>query len=101
MKKHKWHKEIKAWADGAKIQTRYFDEDNKFTEWTLNSIPPWHVESMEFRIKPQPKEPQYLYVWNVFSKIVFTQDNNGVVIDTWDTKVLPKYIGKIKIEVEE
>ena len=52
-------------------------------------------------IKPQPKEPQYLYVWNVFSKIVFTQDKNGVAIDTWDPKVLPKYIGKIKLEVED
>ena len=46
----------------------------------------------------QPKKPQYLYVWNVFSKIVFTQDKNGVVIDVWDPKVLPKYIGKIKLE---
>ena len=49
--------------------------------------------------KKKNKEPQYLYVWNVFGKIVFTQDKNGVVIDTWDTKVLPKYIGKIKLEV--
>ena len=45
----------------------------------------------------QPKEPQYLYVWNVFGKIVFTQDKNGIVIDTWDPSVPPKYIGKIKL----
>ena len=50
--------------------------------------------------KKKNKKPQYLYVWNVFSKIVVTQDKNGVVIDTWDTKVLPKYLGKIKLEVE-
>ncbi len=49
----------------------------------------------------QPKEPQYLYVWNVFGKIVFTQDKNGIVIDTWDPKVPPKCIGKIKLEVED
>ena len=99
MKQHKWHKEIKAWADGAEIEYREtrFPKD----EWLEAPNPYWDCDKTEFRIKPQPKEPQYLYVWNISSKIIFTQDNNGVVIDTWDPKVLPKYIGKIKIEVEE
>ena len=191
MKQHKWHKEIKAWADGAEIQERFMTEDIKEIKWrkTLTN-PLWDCDDIEFRIKPQktepliiseepvavvysmqdgyvgqmikkglphktllyahqdkpqpkepniecncygdgnvyrgtrssdstiktytypqdwlnqnpitqPKEPQYLYIWNVFSKIVFTQDKNGVVIDTWDTKVLPKYLGKIKLEAKD
>ena len=98
MKKHKWHKEIKAWADGAEIEFKVNGEG----DWTLlKGTPYWECKNDLFRIKPQPKEPQYLYVWNLSSKIIFTQDNNGVAIDTWNPKVLPKYIGKIKIEVEE
>ena len=97
MKQHKWHKEIKAWADGAEIE--YYSPIHE--RWILLDTIPEFYDNFEYRIKPQPKEPQYLYVWNVFSKIVFTQDNNGIVIDTWNPKVLPKYIGKIKIEVEE
>ena len=55
MTKHKWHKEIKAWADGAEIE---FKLENA---WWDAGIPEWN-EDGEYRIKPQPKEPQYLYV---------------------------------------
>ena len=48
--------------------------------------------------KKKNKNLQYLYVWNVFNKTIFSQDKNGIVIDVWDPSVLPKYIGKIKIE---
>ena len=105
MKQHKWHKEIKAWADGAEIEYRLINDidTDSYTPWATvtGGEPCWKDIICEFRIKPQPKEPQYLYVWNVFSKIVFTQDKNGIVIDTWDPSVLPKYIGKIKLEVED
>jgi len=50
MKPHKWHKEIKAWADGAEIE--YKDSKN---EWNNAVAPYWHNE-LEYRIKPQPKE---------------------------------------------
>ncbi len=52
---HKWHKEIKAWADGAEIEM-YIDE-----KWIDILFPLWHQDN-HYRIKPQPKEPQYLYV---------------------------------------
>ena len=191
MKQHKWHKEIKAWADGAEIEYRIKKPSEPFSDWHLVVEPTWHLntwQEIEYRIKPQKtepliiseepvavvysmqdgyvgqmikkglphktllyahldepqpkesriikemksamadlkkslgqewasknnipsylgdktpthvKEPQYLYVWNLSSKIIFTQENNGVVIDAWDPKVLPKYIGKIKLDAED
>ena len=86
MKEHKWHKEIKAWADGAEIESKYGDG-----AWYLDTEPDWLDEDLEYRIKPQPKEPQYLYVYNYLGDIDFFTykvDNQG-------------YMGKIKIEVEE
>jgi hypothetical protein len=60
MPKHKWANEIKAWADGAEIERRrYGDKD-----WENCENPNWlNPYSHEFRIKPQPKEPQYLYAY--------------------------------------
>lgn len=56
MAKHKWANEIKAWADGAEIEflseSCWFDADN----------PEWN-EDTQYRVKPQPKEPQYLYAY--------------------------------------
>ena len=52
MKQHKWHKEIKAWADGAEIEFKGLNG-----EWYYKSYPHWNSDD-EYRIKPQPKEPQ-------------------------------------------
>jgi len=92
MKQHKWHKEIKAWADGAEIQFKYHYEN----EWVDEDIPDWSDVELEFRIKPQPKEPQYYYVWqNHKGEIrLFGDGLNELPIEY-------KYIGKIKLEVEE
>jgi hypothetical protein len=88
MKQHKWHKdEALKMAIKALEHVGFIESDRKEA-----------ITACKKALEPQPKEPQYLYVWNVFSKIVFTQDKNGIVIDTWDPSVLPKYIGKIKIE---
>ena len=89
MKQHKWHKEIKAWADGAEIE---FKVDGK-GEWTLlKGTPYWECKNDLFRIKPQPKEPKYLYVYldNNYELSTIPIDN-----DNW------KYIGKIKLEVDD
>ena len=86
---HKWHKEIKAWADGAEIE--YFDDD--IGEWrNCTSHALWY-EDDTYRIKPQPKEPQYLYVY---------ADGNGI---TFSGNDFASYegrlqIGKIKLEDE-
>ena len=91
MKQHKWHKEIKAWADGAEIQFKYEDE----YEWVDEDIPDWSDVELEFRIKPQPKEPQYLYV--------YIGENNGYIFSMFHPSKYdnPECIGKIKLEVEE
>ena len=92
MKQHKWHKEIKAWADGAEIEFRYKDR-YLGDEWELIEVLNDFGEEFEYRIKLQPKEPQYLYVYKE-SEIA-----NGVFISP--NKGYPSCIGKIKIEVEE
>ena len=98
MKQHKWHKEIKAWADGAEIEWRWeilidgkpdvwrlYQKDNKLTFFEVG---------VEYRIKPQPKEPQYLYVFS---------DNKGEQILRTHTgqNSNETYIGKIKLEVDD
>jgi hypothetical protein len=93
MAQHKWHKEIKAWADGAEIETKYIESD----VWLTDTDEPYFwLEDYEFRIKPQPKEPQYLYVWlDKDTKLpqLETYKPRGVLEDD-----LYKYIGKIKLE---
>jgi hypothetical protein len=41
MPQHKWHKEIKAWADGAEIEYAYFRKGDK-PEWRTAVTPWWH-----------------------------------------------------------
>ncbi len=58
MKPHKWAKEIHAWADGAEIEYSYDGKD-----WEINESPSWAThKNHRYRIKPQPKEPQYLEI---------------------------------------
>lgn len=95
MKPHKWHKEIKAWADGAEIEMWYPQYDG----WG-DCINPMFDKDHRYRIKPQPKEPQYLYVFdNGFDKH-FTSVRYGGIIRTDNPKSTYKYIGKIKLEDE-
>jgi len=94
-KQHKWHKEIKAWSDGVEIEAK----EKVFGEWLsisngipnfYNDSPNWNEERLEFRIKPQPKEPKYLYVYlfNGTAMLVEAQSggNGG------------RYIGKIEVQ---
>jgi hypothetical protein len=80
MAQHKWHKEIKA-SD----------------VWLTDTDEPYFwLEDYEFRIKPQPKEPQYLYVWldkDTQLAQLETHEPKGVLEDD-----LYKYIGKMKLE---
>jgi hypothetical protein len=89
MKPHKWHKEIKAWADGAEIEFRYIS-NGKWSEWEVVDPPVFNTEEKyDYRIKSQPKEPQYLYV---------SQGHDGKP----DISFLDHQgcIGKIKLEIE-
>ena len=93
MEQHKWHKEIKAWADGAVIQ---FKDSHDRDEWfdCADNEPTWEtIDFLEFRIKPQPKEPQYLYVYQGIGELVLERSNT-LVLDM-------NLIGKIKLEVDD
>ena len=89
MKQHKWHKEIKAWADGAKIEVKHIAEnewENFEGDWSL-------TEGYEFRIKSHLKEPQYLYVHKMEGAYVIAEKD----------KTIPEgchYMGKIRLEAE-
>ena len=88
MNQHKWHKEIKAWADGAEIE--YFDE--LLIRWLdVLDMPRWNSSS-EYRIKPQLKKPQDLYAYRDF----------GGQVRFYDTALHrgQMLLGKIKLEME-
>lgn len=92
MKPHKWAKEIKAWADGAEIEFKEPEQKDWMNSRNYgNGIPQWY-ECWEYRIKPQPKEPQYLYVYQDIGKLTF--ERQDTIVDNM------KYIGKIKLEQE-
>jgi hypothetical protein len=109
MAQHKWHKEIKAWADGAEVEMRWSDGE-VHDEWRdVHNGFNWNSDLAEYRIKPPQhcccdkqtcsalKEPQYLYAYKLMT-------NQGLKIQFWDSKVPyddGKYIGKIKLEVED
>lgn len=90
MKPHKWAKEIHAWADGAEIEMRISDSNHAYV-WTECERPLFSsYDDIEYRIKPQPKEPQYLYVY---------EDKNGFPV--LGTNKYSGCIGKIKLEQDE
>jgi hypothetical protein len=92
--KHKWHKEIKAWADGAEIESRYIVdvEFKELKEWGNDCSPFFDDDDKEFRIKPQPKEPQYLYVYYNSNECEFELETRVL------TNPYLRCIGKIKLE---
>ena len=93
MAQHKWAKEIKAWADGAEIEVKVSGMD-RWSKVTARH-PQWH-EDNEYRIKPQPKEPQYLYVfYDIANEEFFISDGDSSPLNT------ETYIGKIKLETDD
>jgi hypothetical protein len=99
MKPHKWAKEIKAWANGAEIE---YKQDGLGDDWRLDCEPYWWQEDMQFRIKPQPKEPQYLYVYSGKGKVVLNESKYPELITQIDGDYEAiSYIGKIKLEQDD
>jgi hypothetical protein len=98
MAQHKWHKEIKAWADGAEIEYRL--PTGRWVTCDATEEPPQWLINIDYRIKPQPKEPQYLYVYvekdNYDNVVLDIEKPNGIKEDKYC-----KYIGKIKLEDED
>jgi hypothetical protein len=97
MAQHKWHKEIKAWVDGAEIESRTKIDNIQFTDWMSRPQPAWETGSnIEYRIKPQPKEPQYLHVYKGqgYEYYFSTAFHESCTFGTTKSQ----YIGKIKLE---
>lgn len=97
MKPHKWAKEIKAWSDGAEIEVW----DIRVNDWVIADQPSWNTDpnvNIEYRIKPQPKEPQYLYVYKVNGKIHLIECGGYIAHNKDDYY---EYIGKIKLEQDD
>jgi hypothetical protein len=92
MAQHKWHKEIKAWADGAEIEYKF----HTAKEWLDIDEPQWDVDGYDYRIKPQPKEPQYLYVYRLDGHSIRISQNNDN-----ETSYKGQFLGKIKLEVDD
>lgn len=90
MTKKKWHKEIKAWADGEQIQ---FIGHSEWIDFEEDESPLWDEDS-QYRIKPKPEQPQYLYVFcdNKGNQLLRTHIGQN----SHET-----YIGKIKLEVDD
>lgn len=93
-KPHKWAKEIHAWAEGAEIQMRMKEKNLTWSDWfSFSGV--WHdYDWHEYRIKPQPKEPQYLYVYADFRGDLQITDNTEYANSH-------KVFGKIKLEVDD
>ena len=95
MKPHKWAKEIKAWADGADIEAK-FNKWDGWSDWELQKGGfVWFEKEAEYRIKPQPKEPQYLYAHRTNEGDITFEIDEGVSVVGY------QYIGKIKLEVDD
>jgi hypothetical protein len=88
MSQHKWHKEICAWANGAEIEYHQRNTDEPWSpfdgRWT-------NSDTWEYRIKPTPKEPQYLYVYGYCE-----HDSVHITKEKIPNHKYP--IGKIKLE---
>ena len=103
-KQHKWHKEIKAWADGAEIEGNYLRGIRAV--WVKESNPQWDAKEWEFRIKQQPvevvasgqpfrfKEKKYLYVY----KGQGYQYNLSSEKYATGSAYMGAYIGKIEVQ---
>jgi len=92
VQKHKWYNEIVAWASGVEIETKHLETG----EWITLVQPYWYEDNeYEYRIKPQPKEPQYLYVYESDISAIFELSKSKTDTENWT------YIGKIKLEVDD
>ena len=98
---HKWAKEIKAWADGEEIESSDIYIDREL--WKEVSVPSWENDRYLFRIKPQPKEPQYLYVYKDSAYTMETCSNpDNVIIKRNRVKELEhEFLAKIKLEQDD
>jgi hypothetical protein len=93
MKPHIHADVIKAWADGAEIQSRSCTSLalNRWGGWCDVEIPEWH-KHQEYRVKPQPKPDVVKYLGCSYqdSRVA----NDFFVIDHWPNKLKLTFDGE-------
>lgn len=95
MKQHKWHKEIKAWADGAEIEQANSDR----ATWSRFSGT-WFTDSeAHYRIKPQPKEFKELLVILMNSGEI-KLGISGQLVPLGKGESVNKIIGRLTMELD-
>lgn len=93
MKPHKWAKEIKCFIEGGEVERKNINGD----EWYLiTDIGEFSIDYTDYRIKKQPKEPQYLYVYHTIKGIELGYAPHNYM-NMYNTKI----VGKIKLENED
>ncbi len=88
MTKHKWHDEIVAWAGGAEIEVKIYETN----DWRTVAKPEW-VLDYYYRIKPQPKQPNLLFVIQNMADKSIRLSADGFYIAK-----LEDMIGKIEVQ---
>jgi hypothetical protein len=97
MAQHKWHKEICAWANGAEIEVFYESQQ----DWCPAPTNPTWGGEYKYRIKPQPKEPQYLYAYEAGGEYRLSWCRAEQMPFQLGDRMIPmNYKGKIKLEEE-
>ena len=94
MKQHKWAKEIKAWADGAEIETKYGEHD-----WEVEYYPNWHSDQVKYRIKKEPVIEVKYFGLEQSEKLYFYEFQPD--LEKWDLKITYQDGVAIKAEVAE
>ena len=100
MAQHRWHKEIKAWADGAHIEYRQQYGDDTWSDWAITYYPSWHTAlEHEYRVQKEPvitiKYYEYTALDNYAGYIEFIPD----IGTRWDLKITLKDDIPIKVEL--
>jgi hypothetical protein len=90
MKKNRWWREARAWANGAEIEYKFSDDK----EWTFIKNPTFDELTVQYRIKQE-----YLYVYSDHNfNVEFKRYRPSLYCSGQGTSV---YIGKIKLEQED
>jgi len=99
MTKHKFYNEIVAWAMGCQIEIQYIDRKRHCDEWSLMVADCWNDDEFNFRIKPQPKEKKYFYVYQLGYEYKFSPLKKELMqFSAGDRAGDFKYVGKIEVQ---
>ena len=98
MKLHKHAELIKAWADGAEIESKVLDINGEWSKWESELNPSWHTSiKIEYRIKTEPKPD-----WDEY--LIFFKEDGELIIRTYKTQVTniqnPEVFGQLKVTID-